>query len=160
MKIGVISDTHIPGNCETIPDKIKEYFKGVDMIIHAGDITELCVLDELALIAPRVEAVRGNMDLHPPSNKLPLKKIIIAEKFKIGVIHGSGAPKNLMKRVANEFKNVDVIIFGHSHIPVNEVSNGVLFFNPGSATDTVTAMERTIGILEINNEIKGQIISI
>ncbi|MCG2710925.1 MAG: metallophosphatase family protein [Candidatus Omnitrophica bacterium] len=160
MKIGVISDTHIPVNCESIPDKIRECFSHVDMIIHAGDLTELCVLDELAQITPKVEAVRGNMDSQHAQRKLPQKKIIKAGKFKIGLIHGWGPSKNLSNRMADEFKNVDVIIFGHSHVPVNEARNGVLFFNPGSATDTVFAKERTVGILEITDKIKGTIIPI
>ena len=160
MKIGVISDTHIPINCENISDKIKKCFKGVDMIIHAGDITELSVLEELALITPNIVAVCGNMDSAPVKSKLPLKKIVNAGKFKIGIIHGSGAPRELSERMAAEFKKVDVIIFGHSHIPVNETKKGVLFFNPGSATDTVMAEKRTVGILEINDRIKGEIISL
>lgn len=160
MKIGVISDTHIPINCEKISEKIKDHFQGVDMIIHAGDITELSVLDELSLITPHIEAVCGNMDSHLGHGKLPIKKTINAGKFKIGITHGSGAPKSLIERVSDEFKNVDAIVFGHSHIPVNEKIKGVLFFNPGSATDMVMAKERTIGILEINDTITGKIITL
>ncbi len=160
MKIGVISDTHIPINCENIPDKIREFFNGVDMIIHAGDLTELCVLEQLAKITPKVIAVYGNMDSRQTHGKLPQKKIIKAGKFKIGLIHGWGSPKDLVARVADEFKNVDVIIFGHSHKPLNEIKNGVLFFNPGSATDTVFSEKRTIGILEVTDKITGRIIAI
>ncbi len=160
MKIGVIADTHIPSNCESIPDKIKECFSGVDMIIHAGDLTELYVLDELAKITPKIEAVYGNMDSHQAHGKLPQKKIIKIGKFKIGLSHGSGSPRDLNERMASEFKNVDVIIFGHSHKPVNETRKGVLFFNPGSATDTVFAKEKTIGILEITDKITGKIIPV
>ncbi len=160
MKIGVISDTHIPANCESIPDKIRECFSGVDMIIHAGDLTELYVLKQLSVITPKVEAVRGNMDSHQTQGKLPQKKILKVGKFKLGLTHGWGPPHNLIDRVASEFKNVDVIIFGHSHKPVNETRKGVLFFNPGSATDMVFAKEKTIGILEITDKITGKIIPI
>ena len=160
MKIGVISDTHIPINCENIPDKIREHFSGVDMIIHAGDLTELCVLDQLAKITPKVEAVCGNMDSPQTQDKLPQKKILNVGKFKIGLTHGWGSGKDLIEQIAFEFKNVDVIIFGHSHKPVNEKRNGVLFFNPGSATDMVFAKEKTIGILEITDKITGRIIPI
>ncbi|MFH1093384.1 MAG: metallophosphoesterase family protein [Candidatus Omnitrophota bacterium] len=160
MKIGVISDTHIPINCDSIPEKIIECFRGVDMIIHAGDLTELSVLEQLAVITPKVEAVCGNMDSQQATIKLPQKKIIKVGKFKIGLTHGWGPPKNLMDRMAYEFKNVDAIIFGHSHQPINKTKNGVLFFNPGSATDTVFAKEKTVGILEITDKIKGKIIFI
>lgn len=160
MKIGVISDTHIPVNCESISEKIKKCFSGVDMIIHAGDLIELDVLQQLEDISPRVEAVCGNMDSQSAQNELPQKKVIKAGKFKIGITHGWGPPSDLMDRMAYEFKNVDVIIFGHSHQPVNQIKNGVLFFNPGSATDKVFAKETTVGIIEITDKIKGKIIPV
>ena len=160
MRIGVISDTHMPANCDSIYEKISKYFTGVDMILHAGDLTELSVLEELKKFTLHIEAVRGNMDCSQAQKKLPQKKIIQAEKYKIGLTHGSGSARDLAKRIILEFKDVDVIVFGHSHQAINEKKNGVLLFNPGSPTDTVFAEKRTIGILEINDKIKGEIITI
>jgi len=117
IKIGVISDTHIPLSANKIPDEIFKHFEGVDLILHAGDLIKLSVLDELRKIAP-VEAVYGNMD--------SLK--------------------------------VDVLVFGHSHRPVNKKEGGVLLFNPGSPTDQFFAPYRSCGILEIGKEVKGRII--
>ncbi|MFH1063224.1 MAG: metallophosphoesterase family protein [Candidatus Omnitrophota bacterium] len=158
MRIGVISDTHIPIVCDELPLVLKKYFKGVDMILHAGDLVEQCVLDQLLAYCPKVEAVCGNMDCAQLQTKLPAKKIIQAGKYTIGLTHGWGPPKNIADRIAKEFDNVDIIVFGHSHTPMNETKNNVLFFNPGSATDMVNA-KRSIGIIELNKEIKAKIIS-
>lgn len=159
MRIGVISDTHIPVVCDELPLALKKYFKGVDMILHAGDLVDYRVIEQLLAYCPRVEAVCGNMDSPHLQTKLPTKKILQAGKYTIGLTHGWGPPQNIIDRVATEFKNVDIIVFGHSHKATNEKKNGVLFFNPGSATDNVNS-KCSIGILELNGEIKSQIISI
>ena len=78
------------------------------------------------------------------------------------MFHGEGAPRSLFSRVKEEFedKKVDAIIFGHSHHTMNEKVGDILYFNPGSATDTVFAPYRSYGILEITDDIKGKIIKI
>lgn len=160
MKIGVISDTHIPIACKQLPDKIKEHIKDADMILHAGDLIELNVLDELKKITPNVIAVYGNMDSTETQSELPRKKIIKANNYTIGLIHGWGGPQFIIERIRKEFKNVDIIVFGHLHKAVNLRKDGVLFFNPGSATDKIFTDVNSIGILELNDEIKSQIIEI
>lgn len=159
MRIGVISDTHIPETTNEIPSQIYGHFKGVDLILHAGDLVDLRVLDELRKLAP-VRAVCGNMD--PPKIKecLPKMDVIEVGKFKLGLTHGSGLPIGLRRRVGKVFRNekVDVIVFGHSHSPVNVVERGILFFNPGSPTDEIFAPYRSCGILEIDSEVRGRII--
>ena len=158
MKIGVISDTHIPRAASKLPDAIYSAFKDADLILHAGDFIEMPVLNELNKLA-KTEAVYGNMDSPLIQNSLPAKKIINVGDFKIGLTHGSGTPFNLINKVKGEFQErVDVIVFGHSHSPVNELRDGILFFNPGSPTDKIFAKYNSYGILTINKEIKGKII--
>ena len=158
MKIGVISDTHIPRAASDIPKKIYDEFRGVDLILHAGDFIELNVLDKLKELAP-VKAVWGNMDERDVRSVLTDKKVVhIDNKFKIGLMHGHGAPAGLIEVVKKQFSNVDAIVFGHSHSPVNEVRDGILFFNPGSPTDKVFAPYNSFGILEVNESINGRII--
>lgn len=157
MKIGVISDTHIPVNAEEIPRKILEDFKGAELILHAGDLVELYVLDVLKEIA-EVKTVFGNMDSPQVRKALPQKEIIEIKNFKIGLIHGWGAPDQLRGMVRKEFENVDVIVYGHSHSPLNESIEDVLFFNPGSPTDKEFAPYNAYGILEIDDTIRGKII--
>ncbi|MCM8813706.1 MAG: metallophosphatase family protein [Candidatus Omnitrophica bacterium] len=161
MKIGVISDTHIPVYCDCLPDAIVEHFRDVDMIIHAGDIVEPDVLRALQKTGIPVEAVCGNMDCADIQSKLPVKKTIKAGKYTIGLIHGWGSPQSLTPEVLRkEFKHVDVIVFGHTHQPMNQEIDGVLYFNPGSATDAIFAERRTIGILDLDGGKTGTIITL
>ena len=162
MRIGIISDTHIPDKAKTIPAPILEAFKGVDMIIHAGDLVNLSVLKQLKTVCSKVYAVYGNMDPHDIRSHLPEKEIITAGRHRIGVTHGCGAPGSLIEQTMKVFKDdkVDLIIFGHSHSPTNENRDGIIFFNPGSATDKIFAPFNSYGIIEINGEIKAQIIKI
>ncbi len=159
MRIGVIADTHIPRTADWIPRKLCDELKGVDLILHAGDLTELSVVEKLKEYAP-VKAVYGNMDDAFVQETLPRKEVIEAGKFKIGLIHGLGPPFGILDRVRKEFGNVDVIVFGHSHSTKNEVKNGVLFFNPGSPTDKIFARYTTYGIIDVNDKIRGEIIKL
>lgn len=160
MRIGVISDTHIPKTANDLPKAVYDAFEKVDMIIHAGDFADLTVLENLRKIAP-VKAVYGNMDAQEIVRALNKKEIIQVGKLKIGLIHGWGPPKGLLKLVAGEFdKNIDAIIFGHSHAALNERIGSTLFFNPGSPTDKIFAAFSSYGIIEVNTKIKGEIIKI
>lgn len=162
MLIGVISDTHMPNRAKQIPQKILDDFKNVDMIIHAGDLVDLSVINKLKSVCSNVKAVWGNMDPYDVRSSLPEKEIIKAGRHKIGVMHGYGAPDKLVDIMSRAFKddNVDIIIFGHSHAPVNEKHNGILFFNPGSATDTVFSPFNSYGIIEVNDNVEARIIRI
>jgi hypothetical protein len=159
MRIAVISDTHIPATSDRLPDLLVKELKKCDMIIHAGDLTELSVLDTLKQIAP-TEAVTGNMDTNKASSPLPAKKVIDVSGFKIGIIHGNGAPGNLKEYVDKEFEgqDLDCIIYGHSHIASIEKKGKTIFFKPGSPTDKVFAPYNSFGILEINDKIEPKIV--
>ena len=160
MTIGVISDTHIPERADKIPAGVLKIFKGVDLIIHAGDLTSLEVLDALNKIS-RVKAVSGNMDSLQVCRKLPQKEIIKIGRFSVGVTHGRGHPNYLLDFVSGQFTlDLDVIIFGHSHKPLNEKRGKTLFFNPGSPTDKTFSPCTSCGILEIDDSIKGRIIKL
>jgi len=159
MKIGVVSDTHLSSpNCK-LPEELISGLEGCDLIIHAGDLVDISVLDPLKKLS-RVEAVCGNMDDHNIKAKLEDKKILSMQGKKICLMHGYGHPDKLIDILKNEFSSEkpDIIIFGHSHSPKNEYIDGVLFFNPGSVTDTVYAPYRSYGIIEIDKgEIKAEI---
>lgn len=158
MKIGVISDTHsLP-----IPNQVFEAFKNVDLIIHAGDFCDLETLRSFAAVKT-VKAVWGNMDPKEIKNMLPAKELIDCAGRTVGLFHGEGPSGKVLERVIKEFKKdkVDVVIFGHSHQPVNEVIDGVLYFNPGSPNDTISAPYCSYGILEITSKgIKGKIVKL
>lgn len=163
MRIGVISDTHIPERAKEIPKKIMDDFKNADLILHAGDITDEKVLDTLRGICKNVRAVWGNMDPAELRKKLPEKDIIAAGGINIGLAHGSGNPLKLIDLLEEVFKGerLDIIVFGHAHYPVNKKINNTLYFNPGSATDKIFSPFNSYGILEIEDkEIKADIIRI
>lgn len=151
IKIAVLSDTHIPIAADDIPKAVYEGIAGVDMILHAGDLLKLDIFDRLSKIAP-VKAVCGNMDDVNVRSRLPNKDVITIGQVSIGLIHGWGAPSDLIDLVSHEFKDVDAIVFGHSHSPLIETKNGILFFNPGSPTDKVFAPYNSYGILEIEDK--------
>ena len=127
------------------------------MILHAGDLVELSVLEKLQNMAP-TRAVCGNMDMHDVKASLPQKDTITVGGFKIGLIHGYGPPAKVADAVSHEFSRVNVIIFGHSHSPFCEKIKTTLFFNPGSPTDKIFATQNTFGILEIGDDIQARII--
>lgn len=162
MKIGVISDTHIPERANEIPQKILDDFKNVDMVIHAGDLVDLSVLEKLKSVCSNIKAVWGNMDPEEVRRKIPEKEILQIGKHRIGIMHGYGAPNNLIQSMGSIFKDdkVDMIIFGHAHYSVNEKIGGILFFNPGSATDKVFAPYNSYGIIEINDKIEAKILKL
>jgi len=151
LRIGVLSDTHATSFAE-LPDKILTALTEVDMIIHAGDFTTRDILNGLKQLG-EVTAVRGNMDSNELKQTLPERQVITAGGKRIGVTHGWGSPYGIEDRVGSLFSDVNIIVFGHSHYPMNKVVHGILYFNPGQARDS-------FGILTIGEEIRGEIIRV
>jgi hypothetical protein len=161
LKIGVISDTHIPINSLSISNEIKKHFKGADLILHAGDLIELNVLNELKKIAP-VAAVAGNMDNSDVKGKLPKKEVIKIDKYHIGLIHDPGNLRKKGEILKNNFasEKIDILVYGHTHTPLAETYKKTVFFNPGSATDTIFAPYKSVGLIYLNSCIKTKIIKL
>jgi len=159
MKIGVVSDTHISHGMGKLPKALYEGLKGVDLILHAGDIVSMDVLEELKLIAP-VEAVAGNMDGWDVARTLPEKKVVQAGKFRIGITHGYGKVHDIEERVIKAFEGegVDCIVFGHSHKAIVERHGAVLLVNPGSPTDRTWASYNSYAFIHTNGEITAEIV--
>ncbi len=157
MKVGVISDTHIPAIAPSLPPAVFEIFKGVDLILHAGDIVELSVLAELRAIAP-VEAVAGNMDGTEVHLKLPAKKIIPIGRYSAGLIHGKYKIDIQKEMIRKEFSDVDLIVYGHSHTPFWGKFDGVYFLNPGSPTDKRHAPYNSVALLHVGEELRVEIV--
>lgn len=160
MKIGVIADTHIPERATQVPQQILDAFKDADMIIHAGDLVDLSVLHKLETACKNIKAVWGNMDSYEVRKKLPEKEVVEIGKYKIGIVHGYGHPNKLIEIVTEIFKDEkpDIIVFGHSHSPVNEKRKDILYFNPGSPTDKIFSLYNSYGIIEINDKIEAKIV--
>ncbi len=157
VKVGVISDTHIPGTASSLPPAVFEIFKGVDLILHAGDIVDLVVLDELAAIAP-VEAVAGNMDGAEVHLKLPSKKVVTIGGYTAGLIHGKFKIDIQREMIMKEFTGVDLIVYGHSHTPFWGKVENVYFLNPGSPTDRKHAPYNSVALLHVEKDLRAEII--
>jgi len=155
MKIGVISDTHLTQFTPELAGLLNGPFKDVEMILHAGDITELAVLDAFA--GKKILAVCGNMDSLAVRKQFPTCRVFQAEKFKIGLIHGWGGPRGIEERIAREFEGVNCIVFGHTHTPARQEREAVFFFNPGAFGGGWGPGSKSVGVLDLTDTVSGQI---
>ena len=158
MKICVISDTHTD-SIDNLSRRVLDELSGAEMIIHAGDFTGRRLVDALRKIGP-FRGVYGNIDGPDVREELPAIDTVQVGDFKIGVNHPAegGSPLTVEKRLKPKFSDVQVIIHGHSHQPKNESRDGILWFNPGSATGKFPAIRKTYGILTVDKEVRGEII--
>lgn len=160
IRIGVLSDTHLPDSADAhdFLQRLIDVLAPVDMILHAGDLVAPELLD--AFSDYPFHAVRGNMD--PPAAGVPIKKVIDVEGFIIGLIHGWGPADGIEERIEEEFacESLDCLVYGHSHEPACHCRDGVLYFNPGSATDRRNMPYHSVGLLEVGADIRGTIIRI
>jgi putative phosphoesterase len=147
-RIGVVADTHIGEWVAELPDAVLDALAGVDVILHAGDITDLAVLERLATVAP-VVAVQGDHD-RAAGIVLPRARVVEVAGYRIGLTHGRRArPVEVACAVASavvgravligfrralrrRFRDVDAIVFGHLHLPITRWDGGILYFSPGA----------------------------
>lgn len=138
--IGLISDTH-----GLLRKSAVDALASVDMILHAGDIDNITVIEELEMIAP-VHAVRGNMDFKPGVAALPNYLRVTAGPIQIGIIHDR---HRLAIHPARE--GISVIVHGHTHKATIEDTGGVLYVNPGSAGPRRSNRHASVGIITLKN---------
>lgn len=150
VTIGVVSDTHVPDRQGAVPEAVLRGLRGVDFIIHAGDLTTLAVLEVLGRIAP-VHAVWGNMD--PPDVRAQLEKtaVIRVAGRTIAVMHGQGPPGETEALARQSFPEADVVVFGHTHRSFREYRGNTLIFNPGPAVRTLW-WKASYGILYVEDD--------
>ena len=155
MRILVLADTHIPIAAQKLPAKIEEEARRSDYCLHAGDMIEYSVFERLSQLT-NTYGVCGNMDDRSVIDRLPQKQIIDIDGIKIGLTHGHGAPnkviESLNKIFADDIADIDIFVFGHSHIACNIERNGKIYFNPGSPTDKIFTLKRSYGIITIDNK--------
>ena len=152
MKIGLISDTHITEKRGKLSPKVLESFKGVGLILHAGDISSQTVLDALNQIAPTI-AVEGNNDRTRKAIDLKPSEIIEIDDLKILLIHGDKLPSRNFEKYCEfaQKHKADVLISGHTHQPHCEKIENVLLINPGSPNRPIKS-DASIAILTIDEE--------
>lgn len=154
MKVIVISDTHMPRMAKGLPPRLKEDLKTAELILHAGDWQTREVYEELKTYAP-VEGVCGNVDGQDLIEQFGFQKVLTIEGYRIGIVHGHGKKGTTEQRAIEAFsgKELDIIIFGHSHIPVNKSIDGTILFNPGSPTDKRRQSKYSFGIIKIGESL-------
>ena len=149
MKVAVLSDTHAPRFWKACPAAVAGRLAGADLILHAGDVCRAWVLEELAAFAP-VRAVLGNNDDPgvaawgaPETLRLDLDGLAVA------MVHDAGPAPGRTRRMRDRFPGAELVVFGHSHIPLDLAADGVRIINPGSPTDKRRQPKGTMGLLRV-----------
>ena len=158
MKIVVMSDTHLSHVTDEFDAICSRYCSDADLVLHLGDMARGVILDYLEQY--RLEAVCGNMDDHMIQSRLPIKKTIRAKGFRIGMAHGWGSGHGMRSRLRDELPGANVILFGHTHKPLQLEEDGILWFNPGSVFTGRGNLPRSLGILHVDDSIQSEIIAL
>jgi uncharacterized protein len=136
VSVVFISDTHLPKRARDLPDSLWDRIVTSDVVVHAGDWVDVALLDELERRARRVVGVYGNNDHGPLRERLPEVARVELGGVRFAVVHETGDAKGREQRCAERFPDVDVVVFGHSHIPWDSTAGtGLRLLNPGSPTD-------------------------
>ena len=151
MRVIVLSDTHAPRFWKTCPAGVVPWLRRADLIVHAGDVCVVPVLAELSAYAP-VRAVLGNNDQPDVAEwGAPRTLELDLDGLPVAMIHDSGAASGRLRRMHRAFPSARLVIFGHSHIPLDESDDNVRIFNPGSPTDKRRQPHGTLGVLDVTS---------
>jgi uncharacterized protein len=140
----VVADTHMPRRARSLPEGLIPHLQRADLILHAGDLMDPALLEDLAAYAP-TRAVRGNLD--PPEAGLPETLEFDFGGVRVAMIHDSGTKRGRRSRMQRRFPEARIVVFGHSHIPWLEDQDGLLLLNPGSPTDRRRQPDHTFALL-------------
>jgi hypothetical protein len=149
VTVAVIADTHMPRGNRRLP---LERLQAADAILHAGDLMEREVLEELQGLGPPVHAVRGNVDSSWLQARLPLQLTVTFEGVDVAMLHDAGPARGRLERMRRRFPEAQAVVFGHSHIPLHERDeSGFQIFNPGSPTERRRQPRHTMGIATVEH---------
>jgi uncharacterized protein len=144
----VLADTHLRSDLSLLPPEVWTELERCDAVLHAGDVVTADLLGALRARRP-VHAVLGNND-HTLVGALPDRLELELAGVRVAIVHDSGARAGRERRMRRWFPGVDLVVFGHSHEPVDtEGVDGQRLFNPGSAVQRRRQPRRTIGVLEL-----------
>ena len=151
MRVVVLSDTHAPRRWRACPPAVAGYLRQADLILHAGDVCTVSVLTELAEYAPVTAVVGNNDDPSVAAWGAAETAELDLDGLRVAMVHDSGARTGRLPRMRRRFPGADLVVFGHSHIPLDESAPGLRIFNPGSPTDRRRQPHGTLGVLEIDS---------
>ena len=136
MRLLLIADTHVPKRARDLPTRVWDEVADADVVLHAGDWVEPMMLDQLEARALRLVACWGNNDGAELRRRLPERADATLGGLRFTIVHETGAAAGRERRMAAEYPDTDVLVFGHSHIPWDSTaSTGLRLLNPGSPTD-------------------------
>jgi putative phosphoesterase len=150
MVIAVIADTHMPKGARRLPARCVEILAAADAVIHAGDFFGASALAEIESLCPVLHAVHGNVDEPALRRSLPETLEVPVGDHMVAVVHDAGPAAGRLRRLRNRFPQADLVVFGHSHLPLHEREDGFQIFNPGSPTERRRAPRRSLLTLEID----------
>jgi len=132
----LLADTHVPRRARDLPAEVWRAVEEADVVVHAGDWVDVGLLDELEARATRLVACWGNNDHGELRERLPEVARLEVDGVRLGVVHETGQAKGREERMQATYDDLDVLVFGHSHIPWDTVApSGLRLLNPGSPTD-------------------------
>ena len=132
----LLADTHLPKRARDLPAQVWAAVEEADVVVHAGDWVDVRLLDELEARSQRLVGVHGNNDHGVLRERLPEVARVELDGVRIGVVHETGQAKGREERMAAAYPDLDVLVFGHSHIPWDTTAgSGLRLLNPGSPTD-------------------------
>jgi putative phosphoesterase len=140
----------MPRGARRLPEACVERLRAADLILHAGDLSTLEVLEELRALGPPVHAVYGNADGPAVRELLPKELVVEAGGIRIGMAHVPGPAAGHEERLVRRFPGCDAVVYGHTHLPEVERHDGVWILNPGSPTERRRAPAHTMLVLEID----------
>ena len=151
MRVVVLADTHAPRRWRSCPPRVARELRGADLILHAGDVCTAAVLTELTQYAP-VTAVAGNNDGPDVAAWGATQTAELdLDGLRVAMLHDAGPASGRLARMRRRFGRADLVVFGHSHIPLEQSGYGLRIFNPGSPTDRRRQPHGTLGVLRIDS---------
>ena len=161
MKVAVISDTHTRGQSRPVPSGAWPFLESADHILHAGDVCDPGLLDELKALAP-LTVVMGNCDAWDVREWGATEEAVVdLGEVRVAMVHDSGARVGRRARMKKLWPDARVVVFGHSHMPVNDDDGDLLLFNPGSPTWPRRAPYPSMGLLWIEGRaVEGEIVPV
>jgi uncharacterized protein len=150
VRVVALADTHAPRRWRVCPPRVAAHLRRADLILHAGDVCTASVLTELAEYAPVVAVLGNNDGPDVAAWGAPATAELDLDGLHVAMVHDSGAAAGRMVRMRRRFPAADLVVFGHSHIPLDESGPGLRIFNPGSPTDRRRQPHGTLGVLDID----------
>ena len=160
MKVAVIADTHLPRGSRRLPDECVRRLESAELILHAGDFSELSVLRELEQLAP-VLGVLGNNDDAELGEILPRSRVAEIGGVRIAIVHEAGARAGRARRLVGRFAGCEAVVYAHTHVAEVTREDGVWVLNPGSPTERRRSPARSmLELVVAEGELRPKVVTL